>query len=163
MLMYPRAPFATVGPDAFDDQDSADCAKPYTSLFPAAVTPTFPNSQQPDRFFDQAACVHSYGEYWPACCCPSCRQQGLVMSSIPFQQPHHLSATSTPAVSSPADISNNGYATPVTQSPVRDSSAAGSTPEAGYGKPKQKRNKPTLSCEECVERKTKVSSSNLRG
>ncbi|PSK40040.1 hypothetical protein B9Z65_7980 [Elsinoe australis] len=70
------------------------------------------------------------------------------MSSLPFQQPHHLSATSTPAVSSPADISNNGYATPVTQSPVRDSSAAGSTPEAGYGKPKQKRNKPTLSCEE---------------
>jgi len=29
-------------------------------------------------------------------------------------------------------------------------------------KPKQKRNKPTLSCEECVERKTKVSATVCR-
>ena len=39
-----------------------------------------------------------------------------------------------------------------------------SSPETGTGTPpkkKQKRNKPTLSCEECVERKTKVSRSRL--
>jgi len=32
-----------------------------------------------------------------------------------------------------------------------------SPPDGGPPKKKQKRNKPTLSCEECVERKTKVS------
>lgn len=35
--------------------------------------------------------------------------------------------------------------------------AAPDTPDGHSSKPKQKRNKPTLSCVECVERKTKVS------
>ncbi|KAH0343914.1 hypothetical protein KCU81_g5037, partial [Aureobasidium melanogenum] len=39
------------------------------------------------------------------------------------------------------------------ESPARD--AKTSTPDGERTKPKQKRNKPTLSCEECVERKTK--------
>ncbi|KAF2154359.1 hypothetical protein K461DRAFT_312286 [Myriangium duriaei CBS 260.36] len=50
----------------------------------------------------------------------------------------------------------------LTPSPAEaESPAAGTlttssnTPDGSYSKPKQKRNKPTLSCEECVERKTK--------
>lgn len=43
----------------------------------------------------------------------------------------------------------------VSQSPAQDSRT--DTPDGERVKPKQKRNKPTLSCEECVERKTKVS------
>lgn len=43
----------------------------------------------------------------------------------------------------------------VSQSPAQDSRT--DTPDGQRTKPKQKRNKPTLSCEECVERKTKVS------
>ena len=38
----------------------------------------------------------------------------------------------------------------------RDSSTASPTASAGHSRKKQKRNKPTLSCFECVERKTKV-------
>lgn len=47
------------------------------------------------------------------------------------------------------DSSNNGSA--------RRKRLPSGTPDDGTSKPKQKRNKPTLSCEECVERKTKVS------
>lgn len=43
----------------------------------------------------------------------------------------------------------------ISQSPAQDSRT--DTPDGERAKPKQKRNKPTLSCEECVERKTKVS------
>jgi hypothetical protein len=43
----------------------------------------------------------------------------------------------------------------ISQSPAQD--AGRGTPDGDRAKPKQKRNKPTLSCEECVERKTKVS------
>ena len=59
---------------------------------------------------------------------------------------------------------------PITPAPPWSPSGSESTynvspvkQEGGYGamgepfKKKQKRNKPTLSCEECVERKTKVS------
>ena len=42
---------------------------------------------------------------------------------------------------------------PSTSPPASTSTAQGEAPP----KKKQKRNKPTLSCEECVERKTKVS------
>ena len=45
--------------------------------------------------------------------------------------------------------------TSASQSPAGDSRTY--TPDGERAKPKQKRNKPTLSCEECVERKTKVS------
>lgn len=41
-------------------------------------------------------------------------------------------------------------------SPSDMASATTPTDRSERGKPKQKRNKPTLSCEECVERKTKV-------
>ncbi|KAF2219593.1 fungal-specific transcription factor domain-containing protein [Elsinoe ampelina] len=144
MLMYPtQTPFAVstttaVGSDAFfpDPAMDQDNAKAWESLFPPS---TFSNSQRSGLV---SSCVHSPDQYWPACCCPSCRQQGLVMSN--------LNLTSTP-IASPVD-GQNGHITPALQSPARDSSA--STPEAG-GKPKQKRNKPTLSCQECVERKTK--------
>lgn len=57
-------------------------------------------------------------------------------------------------------------ATPAVTGTVRESAVDGSVVEStasmspGEGPPlkrqKQKRNKPTLSCEECVERKTKV-------
>jgi hypothetical protein len=50
-------------------------------------------------------------------------------------------------------LSPAGTETSFDASPIKNED--GSTP--GPPKKKQKRNKPTLSCEECVERKTKVS------
>lgn len=60
----------------------------------------------------------------------------------------------TTTLTSPAAASESGYSN-IPGTP--DTEADGSVPGSGErGKPKQKRNKPTLSCEECVERKTKV-------
>jgi hypothetical protein len=83
------------------------------------------------------------------------------------QQPPHLPPVQQFAQQSPYHAATYGSVpvTPisafaplrtssVSQSPAQDSRT--DTPE-GERKPKQKRNKPTLSCEECVERKTKVS------
>ena len=51
----------------------------------------------------------------------------------------------------------NGVNTPL--SPAQQTDGDGQ--DGDSSKPKQKRNKPTLSCEECVERKTKVDYSVL--
>jgi hypothetical protein len=54
---------------------------------------------------------------------------------------------------SPTVTETTFHASPTT--PIKNEDGSTSEPQ----KKKQKRNKPTLSCEECVERKTKVSAS----
>lgn len=66
------------------------------------------------------------------------------------------------ALASPTAASESGFSNiPGTPDTENDRSRHGSAAISPNGdgeraKPKQKRNKPTLSCEECVERKTKV-------
>ncbi|KAG9531231.1 hypothetical protein KCU93_g1974, partial [Aureobasidium melanogenum] len=90
-------------------------------------------------------------------------------SVFPSHQPPHLPPVQQFAQQSPYNAAAYGSVpvTPVnafapsrlppttsaSESPAQD--AKTSTPDGERTKPKQKRNKPTLSCEECVERKTK--------
>ncbi|GAB7349076.1 hypothetical protein MBLNU459_g8035t1 [Dothideomycetes sp. NU459] len=77
--------------------------------------------------------------------------------------PHEISILPTIAatLTSPAGASESGYSnvpgTPEIDidSPVNGSAVKSTIGEGERVRPKQKRNKPTLSCEECVERKTK--------
>lgn len=72
------------------------------------------------------------------------------------QSPYHASAYGSVPVT-PVNAfapSRPPFTTSASESPAQD--AKTSTPDGERTKPKQKRNKPTLSCEECVERKTKV-------
>jgi hypothetical protein len=75
---------------------------------------------------------------------PQTYQNAYPYASVPVT-PVSAFAPSLPPLSAPS----------ASQSPAGDASTY--TPDAERcSKPKQKRNKPTLSCEECVERKTKV-------
>lgn len=84
------------------------------------------------------------------------------MAYASSSRPHPSAILTPPSL----DSAHNGYGSPTTTLAVKSewgdsgqSSAA--TPDDGPMKKKQKRNKPTLSCHECVERKTKVSSSGV--
>lgn len=73
------------------------------------------------------------------------------------QPPSHFVQPSTPL------IHGIGYYVPQDRKSVGSDLARSYDNESGDGertKPKQRRNKPTLSCEECVERKTKVRASS---
>ncbi|KAG9683831.1 hypothetical protein KCU95_g5127, partial [Aureobasidium melanogenum] len=71
------------------------------------------------------------------------------------QSPYHAAAYGSVPVTPVNAFAPSRLPPPASasESPARD--AKTSTPDGERTKPKQKRNKPTLSCEECVERKTK--------
>ena len=79
--------------------------------------------------------------------------------SPPRPQQYHHVRTGSPAVAPLLQQDSTPEPSPSRLSPAAgDSVATGSDTQEGStpAKPKQKRNKPTLSCHECVERKTKV-------
>lgn len=167
---------SSVAPDVFDKSRPSSIpggsfTQLVTRLFPPRNKSRKTQISPPPRSIPHERAIIGVGFKEEHCRNPS-RQERMsgLPSDFPSHQPPHLPPVQQFAQQSPYHAAAYGSVpvTPVnafapsrlppptsaSESPARD--AKTSTPDGERTKPKQKRNKPTLSCEECVERKTKV-------